>query len=121
LAQRFLKIALDHCPGELDLRTRVPALRSLAVIEDESGTPASAIAHYTEALGLARSPSARARLLIRLARDYARQGDDPRALAQLEEIIHPLAEPPTPVGAATHTLNAGPDLRDPRFAASLVV
>jgi CHAT domain-containing protein len=113
LAERFLKSALEHCPGELDLRTRVPALRSLAVIEDESGALASAIAHYTEALGLARSPSERARLLIRLARDYARQGDDPRALAQLEEIIHPLIGPANSVGAVTHPLNAGPDLRDP--------
>jgi CHAT domain-containing protein len=113
LAQRFLKSALDHCPGELDLRTRVPALRSLAVIEDESGTLAPAIAHYTEALGLARSPSERARLLIRLARDYARQGDHARALAQLEEIIHPLIEPATPAGGVAHPLSAGAGNRDP--------
>jgi len=113
LAQRFLKSALDYCPGELDLRTRVPALRSLAVIEDESGTLASAIAHYTEALGLARSPSERARLLIRLARDYARQGDPARALAQLEDIIQPVIEPATPAGRVAHTLNAGPHDRDP--------
>jgi CHAT domain-containing protein len=112
LAQRFLKSALDYCPGELDLRTRVPALRSLAVIEDESGTLASAIAHYTEALGLARSPSERARLLIRLARDYARQGDHARALAQLEEIIQPI-EPAAPAGRVAHPLDAGLHDRDP--------
>jgi CHAT domain-containing protein/tetratricopeptide (TPR) repeat protein len=89
LAGRFLKSSLQYCPGELDLRTRVPALRSLAVIEDENRDFDAAIGHYREALDFARSPSARARLLVRLAHDYAELGDRERALGQLADIIEP--------------------------------
>jgi CHAT domain-containing protein len=92
LATRLLKTALEECPGDVDLRTRVPALRSLAVIEHEQGSLDAAIGHNTEALALANSPSARARILIRLADDYAAQADSPRALDLLRGLI--LQPPP---------------------------
>ena len=90
LAADFLKRGLDIPAGAQDTRTRVPTLRAMAQIEYETGHLAEAIRHDSEALRLATAPSARARILLRLAQDYAAKGDVPSARQILDELIaHP--------------------------------
>jgi len=86
MATRFLQGALALCTADSDVRTRLAALRALAVIEHERGDFGDAIAHNTEALGIATGSPSRARILIRLARDYADAGDRPRALEMLRDL-----------------------------------
>ena len=91
LAVRFLRSALEILTGEVDARARVAALRALAVIEHETGQFAQASAHNAEALRLATPPSARARILVHLASDYAAQG----RTATARQLLNPLiAAPP---------------------------
>jgi CHAT domain-containing protein len=87
LATRFLQSALALCTADSDVRTRLAALRALAVIEQERGAFDDAIAHDTEALGIATGSPARARILIHLALDYAAAGERPRALELLRELL----------------------------------
>lgn len=75
LSARFLRSALEIWSPDVDARGRVAALRALAVIEHERGAYAEAAAHNSEALRLATAPSARSRILLHLAADYAAQGD----------------------------------------------
>jgi CHAT domain-containing protein len=90
LAMRFLHSALDICTPELDARVRVASLRALAVIEDEIGQRAQAIAHNSEALRLATAPSARARILLQLAREYLADQKSAEAAQMLVGLIdHP--------------------------------
>lgn len=91
LAAQFLQSALDLSKPELDARVRVATLRALAVIEQESGQLDSAIAHNSEALSLATAPSARARILLKIAQDYTARNDPTAALRLLANLI---AEPP---------------------------
>jgi CHAT domain-containing protein len=90
LAADFLRRGLQLATPELDARTRVTTLRVLAQIEYETGHPAEAISHDSEALRLASAPSARARILLRLAQLYAAQGDATASRRILDELIsHP--------------------------------
>jgi CHAT domain-containing protein len=90
LAADFLRRGLEVPGAQVDTRTRVPTLRALAQIEYETGRVAEAIRHDSEALRLASAPPARARILLRLAQDYAVQGDVPGARRILDELIaHP--------------------------------
>ncbi len=90
LATQFLEQALQIDTPDLDARTRVAALRALGQIEHETGHESEAITHHSEALRLATAPSARARILLRLAQDYASQGDPGAATALLDTVIaHP--------------------------------
>jgi CHAT domain-containing protein len=86
LATRFLRSALEILAPDVDARSRVAALRALAVIELETGQFAQATAHDSEALRLATSPSARSRILLRLATDYAAQGDTSAATVLLDSL-----------------------------------
>jgi CHAT domain-containing protein len=86
LATRFLRSALDTLTPDLDARTRVATLRALAVIESETGDFKQATAHDSEALRLATAPSARSRILLRLATDYAAQGDANAAFTVLDSL-----------------------------------
>ncbi|MEP7245790.1 MAG: CHAT domain-containing protein, partial [Gammaproteobacteria bacterium] len=86
LAARFLRRALEMLTPDVDGRGRVAALRALAVIELETGQSAQAAAHDSEALRLAASPSARSRILLRLASDYAAQADAKAALVLLDSL-----------------------------------
>ncbi len=86
LAGRFLRSALETLTADVDARSRVAALRALAIIELETGAFAQAAAHDSEALRLATSPSARSRILLRLATDYAAQGDLSAALVLLDSL-----------------------------------
>src|SRR4029453_14204919 len=83
---RFLRSALEILTPEVDTRTRVAALRALAVIEAETGDAAQAVAHDSEALRLATAPSARSRILLRLAADYAALGEADAAMTVLESL-----------------------------------
>jgi CHAT domain-containing protein len=87
LATRFLHNALDTLTPDLDARTRVATLRALAVIESETGDFKQATAHDSEALRLATAPSARSRILLRLASDYAAQGDAGAARTVLDSLV----------------------------------
>ncbi|HEY7377998.1 MAG TPA: tetratricopeptide repeat protein, partial [Steroidobacteraceae bacterium] len=75
LAAEFLRRGLELSTADLDARTRVELLRALAQIEFENGRVGDAVDHDSEALRLASAPSARARILLCLAEDYAAQGD----------------------------------------------
>ena len=86
LAARFLRSALDMLTPDIDARGRVAALRALATLEQETGQLAQAIAHDSEALRLATSPSARSRILLRLAMDYAAEGDTKAAMGVLNSL-----------------------------------
>ncbi|MEJ1960570.1 MAG: CHAT domain-containing protein [Gammaproteobacteria bacterium] len=87
LAARFLRSALEILTGDVDARGRVAALRALAVIEHETGAYSQASAHNSEALALATPPSARSRILLRLAADYAAQGDSSAAMSMLTPLV----------------------------------
>ena len=87
LAARFLRSALEILTGDVDARGRVAALRALAVIEHETGEFAQASAHNSEALRLATPPSARSRILLRLAADYAAQGETATAMGMLTPLV----------------------------------
>ncbi len=87
LAKEFLQRALVLCTPELDARVRVATLRALAQVEYERGQHNDAIAHDSEALKLATAPSARARILLRLAQDYAVEGNRGRAADILAGVI----------------------------------
>src|SRR6185436_11159149 len=87
LALRFLRSALEILTGDVDARGRVAALRALAVIEHETGDFAQASAHNAEALRLATPPSARSRILLRLAADYAAQGEITTAMGMLTPLV----------------------------------
>jgi CHAT domain-containing protein/tetratricopeptide (TPR) repeat protein len=101
LASRFLHSALAICTADLDARIRMATLRSLAVLEHESGQFPSAISHNSEALVLATDPSARARILLQLARDYADSGERARALQLLSRLmLHPPSDDPLVQGLA---------------------
>ena len=90
LASDFLRRGLGISGAEVDTRTRVALLRALAQIESETGHLADAVAHDSEALRLASASSARARILLRLAADYAAQGDAAASRQILDELIaHP--------------------------------
>jgi CHAT domain-containing protein/tetratricopeptide (TPR) repeat protein len=90
LAANFLRDALEIATARLDARIRVATLRALALIEYETGHQADAVAHNSEALRLATAPSARARILLRLAEDYASQGETSIASQLLARVItHP--------------------------------
>ncbi len=86
LATRFLRSALEILTPAVDARSRVAALRALAVIELETRAFAQATAHDSEALRLATAPSARSRILLRLATDYAAQGDAAAAMTLLDSL-----------------------------------
>ncbi len=75
LAARFLRSSLEILTADVDARGRVSALRSLAVLEHETGDLAQASAHNSEALRLATAPSARSRIIS------AARGGLPRAEA----------------------------------------
>ncbi len=87
LAVRFLHSALEILTADVDARGRVAALRALAVIEHEMGQFAQASAHNSEALRLATAPSARSRILLRLAADSAAQGESATALGMLNPLV----------------------------------
>lgn len=87
LAARFLRSALDLLGPDIDARARVAALRSLAVIEHETHQFAHASDHNSEALRLATAPSARARILLRLAAGAMAQGEPESARHLLEPLI----------------------------------
>jgi CHAT domain-containing protein len=90
LAADFLRRGLGISTAEVDARTRVALLRALAQIEYERGHLAAATGHDSEALRLASASSARARILLRLAADYAAQGDAAASRQILDELIaHP--------------------------------
>jgi CHAT domain-containing protein len=90
LAGDFLRRGLEISTPELDARTRVALLRALAQIEYETGHLPEAVRHDSEALRLASASSARARILLRLAADYAAQGDAAASRRILDELIaHP--------------------------------
>jgi len=86
LSLRFLRSALEMLTPDVDARGRVAALRALAVIEHELGDFTHASAHNAEALSLATPPSARSRILIRLAADYGAQGQSNTALSMLNPL-----------------------------------
>jgi CHAT domain-containing protein len=86
LALRFLRSALEILTGDVDGRARVAALRALAVIEHETGDYAQASAHNSEALRLATPPSARSRILVHLASDYAAEGQIAAARGMLDAL-----------------------------------
>ncbi len=85
LAARFLRSATELAL-DTDPRTRVQVLRVMATVESDQGQFAQAAAHDAEALRLASAPSARSRILLRLATDYARQGDARAALSVLDSL-----------------------------------
>jgi CHAT domain-containing protein len=87
LAARFLRSALEILTSDVDARVRVSALRALAGIESETGEFAQASAHNSEALRLATPPSARSRILLRLAADYAAQGQTATAMGMLTPLV----------------------------------
>ena len=87
LAAEFLSRALDICTPELDARIRVAALRALARTEYDTGNYTEAIGHDSEALQLATAPSARARILLRVAQDYTALGDQVKARQLLDDLI----------------------------------
>jgi CHAT domain-containing protein len=90
LAAEFLGRGLEISTPELDARTRVAMLRALAQIKYETGHLAEAIRHDSEALRLASAPAARARILLRLAQDYAADGDAAGARDILDALLsHP--------------------------------
>ena len=91
LAAQFLHSALELCTAKLDARTRVATLRALALIEFERGQHGEAVAHDSEALRLATAPSARARILLRLAQDERAVGDTAAARRILDTLTrgHP--------------------------------
>ncbi len=86
LATRFLNSALEILTPDIDARIRAGVLRALAIIETEGGDFAQATRHDSEALRLAASPSVRSRILLRLAADYAAQGDAPGAMKVLDSL-----------------------------------
>jgi CHAT domain-containing protein len=91
LAARFLRSAAEILTPDVDARIRVATLRALATIESETGNFSQASAYDAEALRLATAPSARSRILLRLASDYGSQGDAAAAL----KLLDPLAiQPP---------------------------
>jgi CHAT domain-containing protein len=87
LAARFLRSALEILGPDVDARARVAALRSLAVIEHETRQFSQAAAHNSEALRLATAPSARARILLRLAAGSAALGQLDSAMRLLDPLI----------------------------------
>ena len=87
LASQFLRSALQICTPKLDARIRVASLRALAVIDHEQGHLTDAVSHNSEALRLASAPSARARILLRLALDHAALGETAEALRLLTDLI----------------------------------
>ncbi len=90
LAEQFLHRALDIATAELDARVRVATLRATAVVEHEERRIPQAIEHDSEALALATAPSARSRILLRLAEDQAALGERSAAMELLSELIaHP--------------------------------
>ncbi len=86
LAARFLRSSLEILTADVDARGRVSALRSLAVLEHETGDLAQASAHNSEALRLATAPSARSRIILRLAADYLAQKQTAAALGMLNPL-----------------------------------
>jgi CHAT domain-containing protein len=89
LAARFLRSSLEILTADVDARGRVSALRSLAVLEHEIGDLAQASAHNSEALRLATAPSARSRIILRLAADYLGQKQTVAALGMLNPLAGP--------------------------------
>jgi CHAT domain-containing protein len=86
LSVRFLRSALEILTPDVDARGRVATLRALAVIEHEMGEFAQASAHNSEALRLATPPSARSRILLRLAADSYAQGKSADAFGMLNPL-----------------------------------
>ncbi|HEU4592063.1 MAG TPA: CHAT domain-containing tetratricopeptide repeat protein [Steroidobacteraceae bacterium] len=91
LARQFLRSALDILVEDLDGRGRTTTLRALAVIEHDEKRYAEAVRYNREALDSGVAASARARIKVRLASDYAALGERERARAELEPVI---ADPP---------------------------
>jgi CHAT domain-containing protein len=87
LAAEFLRQALEICTPQLDARIRVATLRALAQTEYDTGHHIEAVAHDSEALHLATAPSARSRIVLRLAEDYAAAGDNTHARELLNDLI----------------------------------
>ena len=87
LAGQFLRLALDVWKGELDVRGRTSALRALAVLEFEEKHFDEAIRLNLEALGLATSAGARARIQVKIAASHEAMGHRAQALEMLAPII----------------------------------
>lgn len=87
LAAEFLRRALEICTPQLDARIRVATLRALAQTEYDLGHYAEAAGHDSEALQLATAPSARSRIMLRLAEDCAAVGEYAQAQKLLNELI----------------------------------
>jgi CHAT domain-containing protein/tetratricopeptide (TPR) repeat protein len=101
LATRFLNSALQISTAQSAARQRAVTLRALAVVEHENGQLQEAIAHNSEALTLATAPLTRARILLRLAGDYAEAGDPARALQLITDLqSHPPGGDPLVRGMA---------------------
>jgi CHAT domain-containing protein len=86
------RAALHHTP---DVRSYVSTLRALATVYREAGRPADSRRVATEALALATSASAQARIRVGLALDDAALGRRAEALAALDQIL---------AGAAAHNV-----------------
>jgi CHAT domain-containing protein/tetratricopeptide (TPR) repeat protein len=88
LAGQFLRSALDVLSASFDGRGRITTLRSLAIVEHDEKRYAEAVGYNLEALKSGVASSARARIKVRLAADYAALGDAQRAKAELESVIN---------------------------------
>ena len=87
LAAQFLRSALDILTASLDGRGRITTLRSLAIVEHDEKRYAEAAKYNLEALKSGVASSARARIKVRLAADYAALGKVQLAKAELESLI----------------------------------
>jgi CHAT domain-containing protein len=90
LAAEFLRSAIGLLGDGVDARGHVTSLRSLAQIEHDEGRFAAAAKYNVEALRVATAPSARARIRVSLAANYAALGEHAAAL----EILRPMARGP---------------------------
>ena len=91
-AREFLERSLVIRTPALDGRGRMQTLRALATVAAEQGRVQDALASDREALSLAASPSAIARIRIQLAVHTAAAGQRENAKTQLDAVISAAAE-----------------------------
>jgi CHAT domain-containing protein len=85
----FYQQALQLRAAESDPSRRVASLRAIGNILRERGKLDEALKMHRDALALTTAPSARARVLLQVARDLGERGQVPEALQQLDPILKP--------------------------------
>jgi CHAT domain-containing protein/lipopolysaccharide biosynthesis regulator YciM len=86
-ALEFYKQALALRTRQLDARGRTASLRTIGNILRERGDASGALKMHEEALSLASGPSAKARILVQVAKDLGASGRRDEALKQLEVVL----------------------------------